>query len=521
MSARESEKTGGQAPVEIELTLRLEPKSASRLIHDPLLAKLKQGPRKTRRLVTTYFDTSDFRLQRQRAALRVRQIGDRRIQTVKLAPMPEDGVLARREWERDIDGNAPDLRDIDDRHVRRILRGDDVKDKLEPIFVAEITRSTIPVKLDGSDIEVAVDVGEIKTESGSVPVCEAELELKSGNVGSVYKLAQELTKRIPLAVESMSKAERGYALAANKKPTPRRADSVRLDKNMTAGEAFRLVVRSCLLHLRANEASVRAAAGSDGIHQLRVAVRRLRSAFSAFDSIIPADEKRRIGDSVRWIAQRCGRARELDVFLSDIVRPLTNRLPNDSALHDFGVLAESARKDAYAQVRAAIDSPEYTDTLLTLEAWIEGETWRAAESDHTLSVQAFARERLKRLHRKLVKNGARLDKLDEDGLHALRLRAKKLRYTAEFFRSLFGGKTTRSYLDALTAIQDRLGSLNDGVVVRELVEAIERDNADIDRSAYAHAVGLVLGWNACRVTVDLKRLPAVWEKFRATKPPWK
>ena len=257
MSARETQKTDGHAPVEIELTLRLDPKSASRLMHDPLLAKLKQGPRKTRRLVTTYFDTADFRLQRQRAALRVRQIGDRRIQTVKLAPTPEDGVLARREWERDVDGNAPDLRDIDDRHVRQILRRDDIKDKLEPIFTAEITRSTIPVKLDGSDIEVAVDVGEIKTESGSVPVCEAELELKSGNVGSVYKLAQALTKRIPLAVESMSKAERGYELVEKRVPgLSEKAAPVVLSTGMTSADAFRVIARNCLRQVIANAPGV-------------------------------------------------------------------------------------------------------------------------------------------------------------------------------------------------------------------------------------------------------------------------
>jgi inorganic triphosphatase YgiF len=379
----------------------------------------------------------------------------------------------------------------------------------------------MPVKLDGSDIEVAVDVGEIKTGSGSVPICEAELELKSGHVASVYKLAQELNKRVPLAIEPMSKAERGYALAANAKPVPRRAESIRLDRSMTAGHAFQLIVRNCLLHLRANEASVRAATAADGVHQLRVAIRRLRSAFAAFGSMLPPDERRRVGGSVRWIAQRCGRARELDVFQSDVVRPLWIRLSDDEALRDFGTLVESARKEAYAQVRAAIDSREYTETLLALEAWIESDAWRTTDVGHDVPIQDFARAVMKRLHRKLIKEGANLERLDETGLHALRLRAKKLRYAAEFFRSLFRGRAIKSYIDALVAIQDRLGSLNDGVVARGLVASIEQEHAGVDKAAYGHAVGIVLGWNACRVTGDLKRLPALWNEFRSLKPPWK
>src|SRR6185312_12984615 len=228
---------GAGDPTEVELTLRVAPDSVARLLRDPLLRKLKRGPRRTRWQVSTYFDTDDFRLQRECAALRVRQIGARHIQTLKLAPQPEQGVIARREWEREIEENTPDLRDIDDRHIRKLLDGD-IKDRLAPIFVTEIKRSTMPLSLDGSTIEFALDVGEIKTERASIPVCEAELELKSGRVETVYKLAQELNRRVPLSIEPLSKSERGYALLTNCKPGPRRAEGVRLDKDMRAGLAF-------------------------------------------------------------------------------------------------------------------------------------------------------------------------------------------------------------------------------------------------------------------------------------------
>lgn len=511
--------TDADDPTEMELTLRIAPDAASRLLRDPLLLKLKQGPCRTRRHVSTYFDTHDLRLQQERAALRVRQIGARRIQTLKLAPQAQDGVRARREWEREVDGNVPDLRDIDDRHIRKLLDGD-IKERLAPIFVAEIKRSTMPLELDGSAIEFALDVGEIKTDRGSVAVCEAELELKSGRVETVYKLAQELNKRVPLTIEPLSKSERGYALLTDTKPGPRRAQSVRLEKGTRAGEAFQIIARNCLLHLRANEASVRASAGADSIHQLRVAVRRLRSALVAFGDLMPDDERRRVSGSVRWIAQQCGRARELHVFKSDVIEPLIARLPDEESLHQLARLADAACEDAYAAVAATLDSKQYTDTLLALEAWVEGDRWKEG-AGIDVPIRDFARGVLKRLHRKLVKGVKRIEDLDEAELHELRIRAKKLRYASEFFGSMFRDKAAKPYLRALIAVQDRLGTLNDGILARKIVASLERDGKERDQAVLATASAIVLGWNTCRVAADLRQLPKVWEKLSSAKHFWK
>jgi triphosphatase len=511
---------GADDPTEVELTLRVDPKAVPRLLGDPLLRQLKQGPCRTRRQISTYFDTDDFILQRERAALRVRRIGARRIQTLKLAPQPDRGVIARREWEREVANDAPDLRDIDDHHVRKLLDGD-IKDRLAPIFVTEIKRSTMPLALDGSKIEFALDVGEIKTEKGSVPVCEAELELKSGRVETVYKLAQELNRRIPLSVEPLSKSERGYALLTNRKPAPRRAGSVKLDREMRAGPAFQVVARNCLLHLRANEASVRAAAAAESIHQMRVAVRRLRSALVAFGDLMPKDERRRVSKSVRWIAQQCSRARELDVFKADVLRPLRERLPDERALAEFARLTDRLRDEAYAAVAATLNDKRYTETLLALEAWVEGERWREGGSGADTPVRDFARGVLKQLHRKVVRSIKAIDKLDDAELHELRIRAKKMRYSAEFFRSLFRDKAAKAYILALAEVQDRLGTLNDGAVACQIVRAIGDARDGIDPDLFARGAGIVLGWTACRTAADLKKLPESWQAFVDAKPFWK
>ncbi|HEX6978154.1 MAG TPA: CHAD domain-containing protein [Alphaproteobacteria bacterium] len=512
--------TDANDPMEIELTLRLDPAVAKRLMRDPLLRKFKQGRRTTQRLLSIYFDTPDFRLRRQRATLRVRQIGGRRIQTVKLAARAERGILARHEWEREIDGTIPDLRDIDDRDVRRIVNGD-ISNRLAPVFVSEITRSVIPLEVDGSAIELAVDVGEIRTDRGRVPVCEAELELKSGHVKNVYRLAQELNRRMPLSIEPMSKAERGYALAANAHPPPRKADPVRLDPDMTAGQAFQVIARNCLLHLRTNEASVRAEPTVEGVHQLRIAIRRFRSALSVFGAMLPTGERRRIGQKLRWIARQCARARELDVLLEEILYPMRKHLPDDAAMAEFIAVVEDACRAARKVVVTTLNSREYTGALLMVEAWVESRDWQTvSDGIADQPVRGFARSVLKRLHRKLRKAGSDLEDLDETGLHALRIRAKKLRYAGEFFRGVFRDKVARNYLAAVTGIQDCLGTLNDGAVARKLVADLEHEGSP-EPARFARAAGAALGWNACQTAADLKRLPAAWDVFLAARPLWK
>src|SRR4051812_39620463 len=163
---------------EVELKLRIPRDSLSRLMHHRLLRRFGEGKPVERHLVSTYFDTPDFRLMRAQVALRVRKVGKRRIQTVKWAPQAAEGFHSRREWEQDVAADRPNLDEVDDKQLRKLLPRGKLQARLAPQFVTDIKRATWPLKLRGSQIELAVDVGEIKTAKGNVPVCEAEFELK-------------------------------------------------------------------------------------------------------------------------------------------------------------------------------------------------------------------------------------------------------------------------------------------------------------------------------------------------------
>jgi triphosphatase len=509
-------------PREVELKLRIPPDALPRLMNHRLLRRLgKDGPVQ-KRMVSTYFDTPDFRLMREQVALRVRKIGQRHIQTVKCPATIENGINSRNEWEREVTADRPNVKGVGNKRVRKLLTAGKVRHHLAPQFITDVKRATWPLKLRDAQVELAVDVGEIKSSNGSVPVCEAEFELKSGSIDGVYALAQELHKSIPFTIEPLSKAERGFALVSKTQPKAQRAQSLTLDKDCTIAEAFQRIGRSCLMHLRANEAAVRTAQNAEGVHQFRVAIRRLRSALTAFRDLLPKGERRRIVNQMRWIAHRFGQARDWDVFNGALLREVRGRMAGDRAMTQFASAAKAARADAYAAVAETIASARYTESLLTLEGWWESGAWvQSLGEDRDEPALDYARRSLKKLHRRVYKLGERLDTLTEPELHELRKRAKKLRYAAEFFRSLFPAKAAKAYIRALSDMQDRLGTLNDGVAARQLLAQLEKRRNGMDPTVLARASGVISGWIAARLAEDLKRLPDAWAAFADVKPFWK
>jgi inorganic triphosphatase YgiF len=520
----------GKEGAEIELKLAVPADTLPRLAREPRLAALVgDSPAARKRYVTTYFDTPDRRLAAAELALRVRRDGRRRIQTVKTASVVKSVGLARGEWEREIVGEAPVLDDlwlaeIGDKSVRKILAKPKVRGRLAPLFTTDFRRQAWRVRYGASDIELALDKGEIAAGRGTAPISEIELELKSGDPTDLYGLAREIAGIVPAVVEARSKAERGYALLAKRAHETRAVCARPLDlgADPSVADAFMAIGRACFRHLRANESLVRGRPFVDGVHQLRVALRRLRSALSAFRDVLPEDGRKRMSEELRWIASACGQARDWDVFRIQLLKPLTEHLDDDPALAGVSAAAERLRKRAYAEVSATLASPRLTAALLDVEAWWEKGDWAQAMGGWAkLPAREFAAATLKKQHRKAASLGAQLADLEEVELHELRIRCKKLRYAAEFLRGLFARKTAEAYLDALADVQEHLGGLNDAVVAKALLAKLEKSSKDLPSAVLARADGIVTGWIAARVRADLDELPEIWAEFAGRKAFWK
>ncbi|SDM06430.1 CYTH domain-containing protein [Franzmannia pantelleriensis] len=222
---------------EIELKLALDHDGFAALPALPLLAT---GAEPRRSLVNTYFDTPEGDLERAKVALRIRQVGERCLQTLKTSGAGSGGLSQRGEWEWPIDGPDLDLVGLAALPPMRDLDAATL-DALAPRFRTDFQRRTWQLKWHDSHIELALDRGEIVAGSRQAEICELELELKAGEVAALWQLAETLAEQVALRPAQTSKAARGAALGANQWTLPEDDTSPRacFDRSMAALDAYR------------------------------------------------------------------------------------------------------------------------------------------------------------------------------------------------------------------------------------------------------------------------------------------
>jgi CHAD domain-containing protein len=276
--------------------------------------------------------------------------------------------------------------------------------------------------------------------------------------------------------------------------------------------------------LRANEAAVFHGADPEGVHQMRVATRRLRALVSAFQELLDESVLSELKSELRWLQQVLGPARDWDVFTEETLTPVMRRLPGEEGLEDLQDHCKRARAQAYEAAHQALADPRYTRLLLRLALWLGDGGWasRDAEDQAKLRapVKAWSDRVLEQRAAKLGKLGRKHKKLSHAKLHKVRIGAKKMRYACEFFRGIYDDKAVKTYVKRLVALQDTLGSLNDAVTGHRLLDEIEESLSKNKRGALATPVGIVMGWQAAKIDNDLSRFSKAWKKYRGTKAFW-
>lgn len=458
-------------PREIELKLDCAGSDLTALAAHPRLQGAEGAEPEL--LVSTYYDTPNQDLRAAGLTLRVRNQGGRHIQTVK-AGQGGVGLFDRSEWETEIAGETPDPAAWADTAAEKVLRKADAP--LERLFSTLITRRVIPVQQGESRILVTLDEGQVESPSGTSPICEVELEIAEGEPADLFALAQTLAETVPLRLSATAKSSRGFALIDGTGPSVVKAEPVELPDDASAGEVFRRVARACLRHMRLNETAFLASHAPEALHQMRVSLRRLRSALSLFAPILESDPRAiSFGDEIKRVTEPFGHARNLDVFLSQTLPRLAKERPGDADLDALRDLAETERAKAYDSVLATLESPQWRGLTIDFAGWIEAGAWAKQEAAAE-DGRAFAAQVLDRARERLKKRGRGLKKLDPHTRHRARIAAKKLRYGAEFFAELFPKKKARRRQDkfgaALSDLQDHLGALNDIETARSMTESL-------------------------------------------------
>jgi CHAD domain-containing protein len=264
---------------------------------------------------------------------------------------------------------------------------------------------------------------------------------------------------------------------------------------MSADEAFRVIARSILRDLAANQAAVRDRA-PEGVHRMRIDLRRLRAGLSVFSDLLDDNQTRRINAELQWLAGKLGTARDLDVMATTIGR-LRRRKSNLRELREFAVELAARRASAFEDAKLAVQSRRYRTLLLDALQWIEAGSWgthKRSEIGHC-RIKTLAEDILARRAKKVVGMAERFEQLDAAQRHKLRIAVKKLRYSADFFVSLFPSSKAKqryaSFVDGLKKLQDSLGALNDIVVHGALVSKISRDDTGATRRTRDVASGIL------------------------------
>lgn len=499
---------------EVELKLLAEPTDLARLRRQAWLKPLRRGRALTRRLDSVYFDTPGHALLAAGVALRVRSVGRRRIQAVKTTGTPIGGAFARGEWECEIDGDRPDPRALAETPLAPLFDADTVA-ALAPAVETRISRTALRLASGGAEIELAFDEGEILAGSKRLPLSEIELELASGPRRALFDLALRLHAAAPLRVGRASKAEKGFRLLLDRAPEPARWTGSTVRHGMSGAEAFQAVARGCVDHLAANEDCLLATGHPEAVHQMRVAIRRLRSALSAFREFLATAETAAVQDELRWLLQQLGPARDSDVFLDEILDGVDEPLRSDPAVAALRARFVGRRDEHYRDAVAALTSPRFTAAVLSLGGWIEGGDWLDGGPALHEPVEAIAGRLLSACDAK-IGNRRKLAAMTPEKRHRLRIRVKKMRYVAEFFAPLYAEKKARRTLAALSELQDRLGRLNDIAVGRATLAT----HLPAGDAALHWAAGLVAGWHAARTRRLLAKADKRLAAYRALPRFW-
>lgn len=508
--------------IETELKLAIDPGDVARLLQHSMLYGVAAAPEA---LSSVYFDTPERKLWKAGLSLRVRRIGSRHIQTIKAsAPAANDHFgLSRIEWEHDIGGGEPDRSLFGGTPLEEMIGADE----LLPLFETRVERVVRTIGEGDSFVEVSIDRGEIRAGDRRLPVSEIEIESKSGDVRRVFDMALSLCRTLPLCLMTESKSARGYELADGHETSPGKARRVSLSAGLSVKAAFHAVGQECLRHLAANISPLREATDETALHQLRVAIRRLRAAMSLFNDVLQDPESGEVKSQLKEMASLFGEARNLEVFAAEVAR-LISENPHEPGFRDLYARLDARKDEAYRRARYTASSPGFHHTLLHVAQWLAVGSWTNGDGLQRVApeppiVDLAAAEMTRR--RKAIMRAARdVDGLDTAALHKLRIQVKKLRYACEFFDALFRHKKRKkAYLAGVIDLQTALGRLNDLTVQRSLVFTLAPSAAQpgLNGDDTGFAAGFVRGLQVSHGGPLRKAAKKKCARFRAARPFWR
>jgi CHAD domain-containing protein len=418
---------------------------------------LEAGADRTTR--STFLDTFDWRLHR--AGWLLERVGDDARGWLRLRPLDGGPTLARHA--------GPPIR------FARELPAGALRELLEPVIhpraliaIAAAIVTETPLVVRPAPARASTRLGFVFTRVGppgatpTLPL-RPELTVPPGpRAASVLALCAGWpdcepapTDRIAAVLAPLGRSPRDYS---GKVKVP-------LDGSLPGRDAARALLLHLLSTGEANLPGVRDDLDPEFLHDLRVAVRRTRSALGQIKGVLPPATSARFTREFAWLQELTGPARDLDVFVQEL--PALGELLPSRARRSLGPLArllERKRRAAHADLARALDEPRFARLLADWRAFLLLPTpKRPSGAPNALRPCAdLAVERIGKLLRRAIREGAAVsDASPAADLHELRKTCKKLRYLVEFFHSLLDRDAAEAAIASLKGLQDTLGRFQD------------------------------------------------------------
>jgi inorganic triphosphatase YgiF len=497
--------------METELKLAMSSAALQSLLRSPLWSVWRTSDTR-QRLRTLYFDTPDGALAREGVALRVRRVGKQWVQTLKGGGGSVGGLHRREEVEAVVGGPQPELAKVPAAQLRGVLVEPRVHERLRAVFETRFDRLARTVHTaNGAEIEVAFDRGSVVSGDRETPICEVELELKSGSTPELLALARAVV-RVGGWLDDTSKAARGYRLAWPEQAAAAgpKAAAPLAERQVRQWHALICdAVRSGIAHLHGNATGVRDNdPDPEYIHQMRVATRRLRTILAIARRRNDHPLTNHLLAETGWLARSLGPARDWDVLFGETLPAFADAKGAPSGYARLFGDVDTARIAARQNAAAAVGSPRYGELVLDLLAWLElpppPGRQRAASS---------ARAQLDRRHRRVMQLGQPEMLVELEAYHSLRLACKKLRYTAESMAPAFPPRAANRYISLLAQMQKSLGGLNDAAVASLRLDSLPPGRAERARTVVKRHLQAV-------ADNRLDLLAMQWAAFCEAEPFW-
>ena len=503
---------------ETRLELSIDPRQLSSLKAALEGQRAVPGDDKPTLITSLYYDSPDRKLHHDGLSLCVEQHDARRVQILRRM----DPAAYNSQWRDIITSDGPDTSAP---QTGARLRGL-IDNELRPLCSTRIRRTCLTLGVKPAvEITATLDEGEVSTVVGgsTEPLCDLDLAMTEGDPAVLFDVALQLVDAAPVRIKTHGNAERGYRLLGGAIEAVT-AEPLTLGPSMTVETVLRTTCRECLWHLLHNEGAA-LAGNAEAIHQMRVAVRRLRAVLAAVRSMLPAEQYEWLKDELKWFASSLGPARDWDVFAMSLLAPVRTVPQTGSDLENLAEAAKQRQQAAYEAARTAIGSPRYTEAMLKTVRWFETYGWRDQRvSEHSAllfsSIAAIAPSLIERRWRQAMKRCKHFAGLSQDERHRVRIALKNLRYMIEFLGSLFDAGSVKALMKRLKGLQEDLGHLNDVRTAQGLIRELVR-SAEHDINEVGHAAGVVIGWHLRELTNVETKLNEDVRRFRKTKPFWR